>query len=55
MTESGVDGVRELNQELDKIPVKLLSAIAKIVNVNARLMQSYIRTEHLTGGRKSVV
>lgn len=50
MKESGIDGFDELNKALDNVPVKLLLNAVRIIDINSRLMQSHIRTEHLTGG-----
>ena len=50
MKESTIDGYEELNRALDNIPAKLLLQTVRIIDINARLMQSHIRTEHLTGG-----
>ena len=48
--EAKIEGIEKVNKALESIPVRLIGKIVKIINVNARLMQRYIKEENLTGG-----
>lgn len=45
-----VEGVDELNRKLSALPENLLKQAEKILNINARALQRYIRVEKMTGG-----
>ncbi len=45
-----IEGIEKVNQALSEIPKKLERKIISILNVRSRDLQTYVRTEHLTGG-----
>ncbi|MCJ7663030.1 MAG: hypothetical protein MUO24_02180 [Desulfobacterales bacterium] len=45
-----IEGLPELNALLKSMPEKVLKNVEKILNINARVLQRYIRTEKMTGG-----
>ena len=45
-----VEGMEDLNKKLSALPEKVLKQAERILNLNARALQRYIRTEKMTGG-----
>ncbi len=50
MAKSGVEGTQAVVKVLSEIPAKFLNKAKQIIDLNARLLQRYIREEKMTGG-----
>lgn len=50
MIRGEAKNTRQVQEKIKKIPQKLVSEIRRIFTVHSRLMLSYVRKEHLTGG-----
>ena len=50
MKETKIEGTERVFANLDQLSGKFLTKAKRIIDIDARLLQSYIRTEKMTGG-----